>query len=170
MTFFQQVIATLIGSFCGFLAALAMLWIKNWVDSSQKEQALLKNLRYEFEYNINVLTKFEDLFTKAIEAIGADSRQVYLNLDYSFIARHFSIQFYREGLVSKYLHVDDVKRWNDFLSDLSPGGDTFVLNTLEQWRHASIDKEEVFKVLTHVRGQIRYAKELSEYLKSRVAA
>lgn len=131
MTFCQQVIGTLIGSFCGFLAALAMLWIKNWVESSQKERVLLKNLRYEIEYNINVLTKFESSITKTIEAVGADSRQVYLSLDYSFIARHFSIQFYREWLVLKCLHVENVKRRKGFLPDLSPGGDTYVSNILE---------------------------------------
>lgn len=170
MTFTKQIIATLIGSFGGFLAALAMLWAKNWFDSSQKESALLKNLRFEIDYNINVLLKFDDQLTKCIEAVGSDSRSLYLSIDYNFIAHHFSILFYREGLVTKYLHVEDVKRWNDFLSTLSPGMEKHVLNTIEQWRHSSIEKEEVFSVLNHERSQVRYAKELSEYLKARLAA
>lgn len=170
MNFCKQVLATLIGSFGGFLAALAMLWIKNWFDSSQKETVLLKNLRFEIDYNINVLCKFDDQLTKCIEAVGADSKSLYLSLDYNLVAHHFSILFYREGLITKYLHVEDVKRWNDFLSTLSPGGENYVMEVLEKWRHASIDKETVFSVLNHERAQVRYAKELSEYLKSRLAS
>jgi len=169
MTFNQQVIATLIGSFCGFLAALAMLWVKEWFHDSRKEKSLIKNLRYEIEYNINLLNKYEDQLTKCIEAVGADTREVYLTVNYALIARYFSIQFYREGLVSKYLHIEDVKRWNDFLSTLNEGSDAHVSDTLENWRKNKANKEQVFKALRHERDQIGYAKELSEYLKQKIA-
>ena len=39
MTFTQQIIAALIGSFGGFLGALGMLWVKSWYDESHKEKS-----------------------------------------------------------------------------------------------------------------------------------
>ncbi|WIM05166.1 MAG: hypothetical protein OHM77_10725 [Candidatus Nitricoxidivorans perseverans] len=168
MTFTQQIVATLIGSFCGFLAALLMLWIKRWFDDRTKEGSLLKNLRYEIAYNINLFAKYEEQLTKAIESVGADAKDVYVAIDYALIARYFSIQFYREGLVSKYLHFEDVKRWNDFLSTLSEGSEAHLNESLEAWRTSTADKEKTFKVLRHEREQVRYAKELSEYIKAKI--
>jgi len=168
MTFAQQIIATLIGSFGGFLGALGMLWIKSSFDDSRKRKSLIKNLRYELTYNVNLLSKYYDQITKCIEAVGAESKEVYLSIDYTFVARHFSIQFYREGLVSKYLHVEDVKRWNDFLSTLSEGGETYATETVEKWRKNEVDKEQAFRVLKHERDQIQYAKELCAYLGQKI--
>jgi hypothetical protein len=169
MTFIEQIIATVIGSFCGFIAALLMLWMKRWFDDEKTKTSLLKNLRYEIEYNINLLTKYEEQLTKCVEAVGADARDVYLSIDYSLIARYFSIQFYREGLVSEYLHIEDVKRWNDFLSTLSEGSEAHVTESLEGWRASTADKERVFKTLRHEREQIRYAKQMSVYINQKIS-
>ncbi len=46
MTFTQQIIATVIGSFGGFVAALLMLWAKRWFDDVSNRKSLLKHLRY----------------------------------------------------------------------------------------------------------------------------
>jgi hypothetical protein len=168
MTFTQQILATLLGSFGGFVAALLMLWIKHWFDEKNKEKALLKNLHYEIAYNINLFAKYEEQLTKVIEGVGADARDLYLTIDYALIARYFSIQFYREGLVSKYLHIEDVKRWNDFLSTLSEGSQAHVNESLEAWRESRGEKEATFKALRHEREQVRYAKELSEYINAKI--
>lgn len=168
MTFTQQIIAALIGSFGGFLGALGMLWAKSWFDESHKEKTIIGNLHYELDYNINLLNKYNDQITQCIEAVSADSKESYLTLDYAFVARHFSIQFYREGLVSKFLHVEDVKRWNDFLSTLSDGSETYVMETVEKWRNNEATKDQVFKALKHERGQIQYASELCNYLKQKI--
>ena len=168
MAFWEQVAATLVGSFGGFIGALIVLWIKVSVADAQKEKALLKNLKYEIEYNVNLLSVYLDNVNKCIEAVTADSKKVYLTLDYEFIARHFSINFYREGLVSKYLHVQDLKQWNDFLSTLSPGGEAYVSEMVTKWRDDKATKDETFIALTHERNQIKYAIDMCEYLKTRI--
>lgn len=169
MKFWEQALATLIGSFGGFVGALILFWIKTYSENSRKEKSLLKNLRYEIEYNINLLNKYDGEITKCIEAVAADSKVVYLNIDYAKIARYFSIQFYREGLLSKYLHIEDMKNWNDFLATLSEGAETHVLETLEKWRKTEVGKEQTFNALKHERSQVQYAKQLSEYLKEKIA-
>ena len=81
----------------------------------------------------------------------------------------FSVLFYREGLISKYLHVEDVKNWNNFLITLSEGSEAYANETVEKWRNGEATKEQVFKVLKHERDQIKYAKELCAYFKQKIA-
>ena len=168
MTFTQQIIAALIGSFGGFLGALGMLWAKSLFDDSRRETSLVKHLHFELAYNIGLLTKYKNQVLQCIESIGADSKEVYLNIDYAFVARHFAIQFYREGLVSKYLHVEDVKKWNDLLSTLSEGGETYAIETIEKWRRNEASKEQALRALKNERDQIQYAEELCTYLTKKI--
>lgn len=168
MKFVEQIIATLIGTFAGFFGSLVLFWIKEIYQNRHKESSLIKNLCYEFDYNINLLNKYEEELTQCIESIGADSKSVYCSIKYSNVARFFFIQFYREGLISKYLHPEDMKRWNDFLSSLGEGSEEYIKDRLEQWRSSKIDKDAVFKALKHERDQIKYAREMSEYLKGKI--
>ena len=97
MTYRQQIIATLIGTFAGFVGSLILFWIKEAFQKRKQEKSLVKHLRYELDYNINLLTKYEKDLTQSIEAVGADSRSVFSTIEYAKVARFFSIQFYREG-------------------------------------------------------------------------
>jgi len=168
MTFQEQVVATLIGTSGGFIGSLLLFWIKQFAEKWGKEIFFMHKLAYEIEYNIHLLKGYETQLTECIEAVGADGKQTYLNIDYSFIARHFSIQFYREGLISKFLHPEDMKRWNGFLSTLGEGSQTYVQDILKKWRKSEVEKEAVFKALKHERDQVKYAREMSEYLKQKI--
>lgn len=168
MTFQEQVVATLIGTSGGFIGSLFLFWIKQFAEKRSKEKTLVRNLHYEIEYNIHLLKGYEMQLTECIEAVGADDKQTYLSIDYSFIARHFSIQFYREGLISNFLHPEDMKRWNGFLSTLGAGSQEYVQDILEKWRKSEVEKEDVFKALKHERDQVKYAREMSEYLKQKI--
>jgi len=152
----------------GFIGALLLLWIKQFAEKRSKEKTLVRNLRYEIEYNIHLLKGYETQLTGCIEAVGADGKQTYLSIDYSFVARHFSIQFYREGLISKFLHPEDMKRWNAFLSTLGEDSQEYVQDILEKWRKSEVEKEDVFKALKHERDQVKCAQEMSEYLKQKI--
>lgn len=168
MTFQEQVVATLIGTSGGFIGSLLLFWIKQFAEKRSKEKTLVRNLRYEIEYNIHLLKGYETQLTECIEAVGADGKQTYLSIDYSFIARHFSIQFYREGVISKFFHPEDMKRWNGFLSTLGEGSQAYVQDILEKWRKSEVEKDDVFKALKHERDQVKYAREMSEYLKQKI--
>ncbi len=168
MTFQEQVVATLIGTSGGFIGSLLLFWIKQFAEKKSKEKTLVRNLHYEIEYNVHLLKGYEAQLTECIEAVGADGKQTYLSIDYSFVARHFSIQFYREGLISRFLHPEDMKRWNGFLSTLGEGSEAHVTEILEKWRNNEIEKEKVFKALKHERDQVKYAREMSEYLKQKI--
>lgn len=168
MTYQEQVTATLIGTFFGFIGSLILFWIKNSWEARQRKKALLKNLGYELDYNINLFLRFEEQLTKLIEVVSADSRDLFLSLNYGSIARFFAIQFYQAGLIAKYLHPEDMKRWNDFLTTLGEGSEAYAVNTVTKWRNSEIDKEGTFQALKYERDQVKYAREFSEYLKGKI--
>ncbi len=168
MTFGEQILATLIGTFSGFVGSLILFWIKEYVQSNKKRDATKKNLVYELKYNINLFEKYEIALTKCIEDVAADGKKVYISIDYDYVATFFSQQFYKEGLISEYFHEEDMRRWNDMLTKVSKGSETYLNETLEKWRNSEIEKSEIHKVLTLEREHIKYAKEMSEYIKQKI--
>ena len=168
MTFQQQLLATLIGTFSGFVGSLILFWVKELWQSKNKKDATVKNLLYELRYNINLFGKYEAELTKCIEDVSSDSKNVYLTIDYEKVASYFSIQFYQTGLISKYFHPEDVKRWNDFLITVSKGSEIYVNEMLEKWRKSEIEKPKIHNILKLERDQVRYAKEKSEYIKEKI--
>ena len=81
MTFSQQIIATSIGAFLGFIASLVIFWIKESVQKTNREKALVQNLKYELDFNIGLFTKYISDITNAIEAVSADSKNTWLDLN-----------------------------------------------------------------------------------------
>ena len=168
MTFWQQLLTTFAGAFFGFISALVLFWVKENVSSGKRDAALVKNLMYELDYNIALYGKYVEEITKVIEAANAGLKSTYLTINYSFVARFFSIQFYQAGLIQKYLHHEDMKMWNDFLIRLSEGGQAYVMSRLEAWRKNEIAKEELFTALQYEREQIEYALKATKYIKQKI--
>lgn len=168
MTYTQQIIATLIGTLGGFIVALLMFYIKESFQSKKKEETLLKNLSYELDYNINLLGKYVEDLTKCIEKVSSDKKSVFTSIQYDKVAIFFAKQFYKEGLVSKYLHVEDLERWNNSLAPMGDGAEAYIEDVLKKWHDSTLEKGEVFDALNHERNQIKYAKEMFEYLKGKI--
>lgn len=168
MTFTEQIWATLVGTFAGFMGSLILFWIKELVTKRGLQKSLINNLNYELDYNIALYKKYDELITKCIEQTGADDRNAYLNINYQYVARFFAIQFYQSGLIQKYLHHEDMKRWNDFMITLAEGSQQYVLKRLEAWRNGEIKKEEIFGALSYERDQVRDALKTTEYIKNKV--
>ena len=168
MTFSEQIYATLIGTFFGFMGSLILFWIKDMVTRNNNIKTLVANLGYELDYNIALYNKYEEDITKCIEATSADDRTAFVNINYEYIARFFAVQFYQNGLIQKYLHHDDMKRWNDFMITLSSGSEKYILEKLQAWRNGELKKEEIFGSLSHEREQVQYALKMTEYIKGKI--
>ncbi len=168
MTFTQQLLATLLGTCAGFCGSLILFWIKEAWQNHRKKKAIIKNLDYEFDYNINLLNKYDKELTGCLEKIAADSKVVYSSIQYSKIFKYFANQFYAEGLFSKYLHPEDLKRWNDFLTTLSPGSETYFLEMLEKWRKSETTKADMHAAVEQERTNVRDARDMTVYLKAKI--
>lgn len=168
ITFRQQTIATLIGALIGFIVSVLLFWVKEYISVKRRERHILRCLAYEFEYNINLLGKYAGEVSESIEKVNAGKKAVYLNINYSILTRHFAQLFYSEGLLCKYLHPEDMKRWNDLLVNLAAGSETLVKDDLEKWREGKCEKQAIFDTLDFERKQIVYAKDMTVYLKEKI--
>ena len=168
MTFAEQVTATLVGTISGFLFSLMLFWVKEYFGKTKLQKHLIENLQYEFEYNNNLFKKYSQKISECIEAVNAGTREVYLSLNYSFVASYFALQFYREGLASKYLHYEDIKRWNDVLINHGAGSEQYVLDNLALWRKGEVEADRVFTALKYERDQLNHAIEMIDYLKKKI--
>ena len=119
----------------------------------------------EITYNINLYEKCEKSVQDCIEAISNGSRSVFLKLDYNFVGTFFAIQFYQSGLLLKYFHPEDMRRWNVMLNQIGAGAEAHVTNCVTQWREKKgITQEAVYNALKYEKSQIAYAKKMSEYI------
>jgi len=168
MTFREQVVATLIGTFAGFCGSLVLFWLKELWQNHRKKKDIIKNLGHEFDYNINLLNKYDKELTGCLEKIAAESKVVFSTIQYSKIFKYFANQLYTEGLFSKYLHPEDMKRWNDFLTTLSLGSENYFLEMLDKWRKSEISKANVHAAVDQERNNVRHAREMTEYLKAKI--
>jgi hypothetical protein len=57
-----------------------------------------------------------------------------------------------------------MRRWNIALTSISEGGEKHVTESVDKWRDSKIEKSEVFEALKYEKTQIKYAKEMSEYI------
>lgn len=168
MTFWEQVVSTLIGTSSGFVFALVLFGIKGKLKRASEETDLVKNLHYEFAYNRNLFEKYIKKIGEVIETINAGDRKAYLSIEYEYVASYFSIQFYQSGLCSKRLHYEDMKRWNDVLVNHSQGSETYVMEAVEKWRKDKIEQTDVVNALKLERTQLEYARDMIDYLKGKI--
>jgi len=165
MTFLESVISSSIGAFVGFLGALIIFFVKEWWQTNTNKTSIIENLKLELTYNITLYNDFEQKVQECIEAISNDSKSVYLTLDYDFIGTHFAIQFYRNGLLLKYFHPEDMRRWNVMLTLIGEGAEKHVVECVDQWRdNEGTEKENVYRALNHEKKQLAYAREMSQYI------
>ena len=154
-----------LGPFIGFLGALILFFIKEKWTSLCKKRASISNLKLEIQYNLNLYSDFIEQLSGAIGAVSSGSKHVYVRLDYDFIATFFAKEYYNSGLLLTAFHAEDVKRWNVMLNSLSAGYEQKVLDSLEEWRmEKGISQDEIYHVLDHELKQVKYAKEMSEYV------
>jgi len=169
VSFEESALASSIGAFIGFLGALIVFFIKEWWQTSIRKRSVVKNLKLELTYNINLYEKFEEQIQECIEAISNGNRSLYLNLDYDFVGTHFAKQFYQNGLLLKFFHPEDMRRWNVMLTLIGTGADKHVTDCVDQWREEKeIEQEAVYEALKHEKKQVSYAKEMSEYIQGKL--
>ncbi len=169
MSFGESVLSSSIGAFGGFLGALIVFFIKERCQCSIRKRSTIENLKLELTYNINLYEKFEKQIQDSFEDISRDKRKVHLTLNYHFVATCFAKQFYEYGLLLKHFHVEDMRRWNVIVTQISDGAEKHVIECVDQWReNKGIKKETVCDALKYEKAQIAYAKEMSEYILKRL--
>lgn len=168
LSFWEQAGATVVGVTVGFVFSLALFWLKEFISDKKKKKHILECLKYEFEYNLNLYRKALKQVNDCITAVGIDSKNTYLTLHYELVTTFFAQQFYKEGLLLKYLHWEDMNRWNDMISKHFAGSDKYVMDLLAKWRESETTKEDIFTALNIEKGYLENAIEMVNCLKGKI--
>jgi len=168
MTFAQHILGTLLAVVAGFLFSLCLFWIKEYISSKRREKHLKCSVRYEFDYNIHLFEQFVEDLTKCLEKISLDEKAVYSKVDYEHFAYFFFREFYRQGLASKLFHYEDIRRWSEIVANSALGAETYLQESLKDWRDSKIDKQKISKRVNFERDQLQYSIDMLKYLKARI--
>ena len=165
MTFWQSAISSSLGAFIGFIGALIIFFLKEKRKTQIEDTATVQNLKMELNYNLTLYDKYEHNVQECIEGLSHEKKGPYLKLDYNFIGTFFAKQFYRRGLLLKYFHSEDMRRWNIMLNQISEGSEKYVTDCVDQWRKGEdIPQETVDSALKLEKDHLNYAKKMTKYI------
>ncbi len=88
MTFGQQICATLIGTASGFVFALVLYFITNFIRELCSKNTLRKQLKRELQYDISLLQEWIDEIDKILRKIATNDTKVFSYLRYTFFSVH----------------------------------------------------------------------------------
>lgn len=135
MTFCQQVVATLIGTVSGFMLSIVLYWIKEKWNTSKANSFIVENAKVELEIGISILEKTKKEIISAIEKVTVSDINVYVNINYNRMERHFLIQLYNSGLMKKKLFsVEDINLLNRIYIDFAEGREAQLKSALDLYR------------------------------------
>ncbi|MEA2095933.1 MAG: hypothetical protein U9P73_04470 [Candidatus Cloacimonadota bacterium] len=155
MNFYEQLVATMIGTISGFIFSLFLFYIKEKLSISKRRRFMVKNVKKELEANIVLLIKADQSLTKCIEQVTNNIQQVYCTLNYKFYGKFFTQQFYQSGFIYDEWTIKDIETLNEAFVAYSVGSDAYVLNGLQQWRDGKADNKSTLAVLHFERDNIQ---------------
>lgn len=112
--------------FWGFVGAIGVFIFQEMVRSYFAKLEIIKSLKYELDSNLRLLDEFEGAVKEPFREFQIeDFRPAYDTLE-----THFARQFYRSGLCSLYLSVEDVLEWKRTRTMQENGMDTETANAI----------------------------------------
>ncbi len=155
MTFGQQILATLIGTVSGFLLSIVLFWIKEKWATCKTNSFVVKNAQAELDIGISILEKAKNEISKAIEKVTVQDSSVFVNINYSRMARMFLIQFYNSGLMIKKLTVDEINKLNNIYINFAEGSEAHLIKTLDSYSKGETTPKAALNSLTYERELIQ---------------
>ena len=131
MSFKEQVFASFIGTFFGFISAFILFLLTNYIRSLKINKNLKNHLKREFEYDVSLLQEWIDEIDTILRKITASDTQVYNYLKYSFFQRYFMQESFKFGIIYKLFTNEDIFNLNEMLVHFDIGGEQFVKSLLQ---------------------------------------
>lgn len=165
MTFREQLWASLVGSFFGFVFAISLFFITNWIQLWLRNKSLQKHLQRELSYNISWLQELADDIDKILRQIIADDHGIYHYLRYSYFQRYFIQESFRNGILYDKLNNEDISYLNQMLLHCDVGVEQYVNSLIAQWKNQQIDKKAAVDNFEFQKSElVRYKKHLEQLL------
>ena len=166
MNFIEQIAASFIGTFFGFIFAIILFYITNKILEIRNKKVLLKHLKREFEYDISQIKGWIEEIDKILRKITANDSNVFSYLKYSYFARSFIQQAFNSGILYNKLNDEEISNLNTILSHCDLGFEGYINSLITQWKSSSIEQKEVLSKFEYEKEALsKYQKELAEFIK-----
>ena len=152
------------GSFFGFVFALALFYITEWIKSYRFKKQLKKYLVKEFKFNLLLFEEWKQTIERMLRGIAAQDRQTYGYLRYSEIVTYFLQRSYQEGIITDIIKDEDIKDLSNLLSMININAETYVNKHLIDWKSGSIDQKNITQKLNHELDELNKHRKLIEGL------
>ena len=165
MTFKEQIIASCIGTFFGFIFAIVLFFITNFIQQLLVKISFRAYLKREFKYNISLLKEWIDEIDKVLRKITAEDKQVYSYLKYSFFQRYFMQESFKLGIMYKLFDNEDIFSLNKVLLHCDIGMEQYVNSLIDRWKKGEIKRQEALDAFEFQKEELKeYKKHLEKLL------
>ena len=166
MSFGEQISASFIGTFFGFIFAIILFFITNKIIESRNKRMLLKYLKREFEYDISLMQEWVNEIDKILRKITANDSNVFSYLKYSYFSRAFMQQAFNSGIMYKKLNNEEILQLNTILLHCDIASEGYINSLITQWKSGSIDQKDVlFKFEFEKDSLTQYKRQLDDIIK-----
>lgn len=121
------------GVFLGVLAGVAVTLLTQWFIQRRNETKKLKNLKFEFEYNIKKINNWLEEVTRYRNAVNGETIRAYFGyFDLSRIVYATTNEMFLSGLLYKYLDHDDIGKLIAMFQLYTLYGENYLNNQIAQ--------------------------------------
>ena len=154
----QQIFASFIGTFFGFILAIVLFLITDTVKARSAKKILRKHLKRELEYDITLIQKFIDDIDKILHKITTDDSSVSTYLKYNYLQRSFIQRAFETGIMYDELNNDDISQLNALIMHCNFGSEQYVNELIQSWRERRQEQKGAL-------GKFEFEKELLQNYK-----
>jgi len=171
MSFKEQILASFIGTFFGFIFAIILFLITNWVQKKLANKAFKKHLGREFQYDIKLLQGWIDETEVVLRKITAKDKKVLQYIKYSDLGRYFMDESFKLGLIYNLFNNEQVFKLNKLVTHCSLATEQYINGKISEWKCClvvveNICQKEVLEFFEYQRTQLKDFKDfLDELLK-----
>lgn len=147
MTFWQQVSATLLGTFAGFAFSLVLFYLTDRFKRQHDRGKILKGLRRELAFDLALFNSW----LKAIEdcrlKVASGDKNVFTYLDYTRFLSIFIGHAVREGILYDLLTDDDLVGLDKAMRSCNLASEQDFYAKVNQWKAGQISNADMSNIL-----------------------
>jgi len=142
MTFNQQLLASFIGTFFGFLSAIVLFLLTFYIQRKLANNIFKKHLKREFRYDIKLMKEWIETVEKVLRKVTAKDKQIFYYIKYSDLARYFMDESFKLGLIYNLFSDEQVFALNKLVTHCSIGTEQYINNKIIAWRSCPAAEED----------------------------
>ncbi len=155
MTFWQQIVATFIGSLFGFSLGILLFIIREQIKARRHKSQLIKCLKKECEFNLIQIDGWLEVTDLVLRRIASSDRELFYFYRIHDFQRTFTLQCFEEGILYDNLTYKDLTILNEVLVYFSLPMSEYLNSRINLWKDGQLEKAEGNREFELVRDQLK---------------